>query len=212
MFILDKTSFSAPLGINKAKILSIIPFLTETSGFLKIFKPQKVKNIVTSFPLAFAPFAIIKEARALSRSFEKTTIVCPLNAPVFLCGTEFPFCMVAIIFLFSSTRLISLFEVFLHQASISDLKPLSVDITSAISPSESSFITSETFIMGPGHCMPDASILSAARAFVSLLFTAYTFCLVCAAAFFLNSLYSSIPPASEYTLLKPFWASILEAI
>ncbi|MNN71593.1 hypothetical protein D3C81_1875460 [compost metagenome] len=41
------------------------------------FKPQKVKNIVTFLPLAAAPFAIIKDAIALSKSPLKTTIELP---------------------------------------------------------------------------------------------------------------------------------------
>ena len=57
-------------------ILSIMDFFAFTLLFLRIFNPQKVKNRVTSFPLAFAPFAIMKAASALSKSFEKTTIVC----------------------------------------------------------------------------------------------------------------------------------------
>ena len=72
-----KVNLSAPFGIIKPNILSINPFLTVIFSFLKIFNPQNVKNIVTSFPLALAPFAIIKLASALSKSFEKTTIVWP---------------------------------------------------------------------------------------------------------------------------------------
>src|SRR5574344_969745 len=76
IFILDRVSFSTPFGIIIPNILSIIDFLTFGEfDFLKIFKPQKVKNIVTSFPLAFAPFAIINAAIALSKSFENTTRV-----------------------------------------------------------------------------------------------------------------------------------------
>ncbi|MNN21619.1 hypothetical protein D3C81_1349480 [compost metagenome] len=41
------------------------------------FNPQKVKNIVTFFPLAAAPLAIIKDAIALSKSPLKTTIELP---------------------------------------------------------------------------------------------------------------------------------------
>ncbi len=45
------------------------------SRFLMTLSPQKVKNIVTRFPVAAAPLAMTNEASALSRSSLKTTIV-----------------------------------------------------------------------------------------------------------------------------------------
>ncbi|MPN53329.1 hypothetical protein SDC9_200993 [bioreactor metagenome] len=74
--ILESLSFLLPLGIIIPKAVSIKFFLTEIfSCFLKMFNPQKVKNIVTFLPIEAAPLAIIKDAIALSKSPLKTTIV-----------------------------------------------------------------------------------------------------------------------------------------
>ena len=57
---------------------SMIFFGTLTfSFFLRILSPQNVKNIVTGLPMAAAPFAIMKDAMALSRSPLNTIIVFP---------------------------------------------------------------------------------------------------------------------------------------
>jgi len=45
------------------------------SGRRSRFRPQNVKNNVTSLPMAAAPLAMINEAIALSKSPLKTTIV-----------------------------------------------------------------------------------------------------------------------------------------
>ncbi len=104
------------------------PFLTDTFDFRKMFNPQKVKNIVTSLPLAFAQFAMMKDARALSKSFENTTIVCPLPLfiTLFSIFTSLPFEIVAIIFVLSCFKSSKVFPVLSHQAPMSDLNPLSV--------------------------------------------------------------------------------------
>src|SRR5699024_8958895 len=78
IFILEIGKFSGEFGIILLNILSKPDFLIfGACGFLIIFNPQNVKNIVTSFPIDFAPVAIIKEASALSKSPLKTTIVAP---------------------------------------------------------------------------------------------------------------------------------------
>mgnify|MGYP007016529440 CR=1 FL=1 len=73
IFILERASLREPRGIILANILAIKSFSAVTfSGFLKIFRPQKVKNILTFLPIAAAALAMMKEAMALSRSPEKT--------------------------------------------------------------------------------------------------------------------------------------------
>src|SRR5690606_4442674 len=140
MFILDKPNFLLFLGIILLNILAIKSFLVLTwVSFLIIFNPQKVKNIVTSLPIALAPLAIIKEAIALSKS--------PLNIikflPSFIGAISsvdsfldlLPFSIMATYLSSVFSALINVFPVFLHQDFISFINPGSVDITSSLSPS-----------------------------------------------------------------------------
>ncbi len=156
-----------------------------------------MKNKVTSFPLAFAPFAIIIAARALSKSFEKTTIVCPFSV-VGIVGFVFavPFLIIALIILFSLFNPINVLPVVWHHASISELKPLSVDKISISSPLSISLILSATFIIGPGHCRPQALIWviffdTALKTGSCLLRSIF------AVLFFSKTLYNVIPPTKE---------------
>jgi len=145
-------------------ILSINPLLTLTfSGFLKIFNPQKVKNIVTFFPIAAAPLAIIKEAIALSKSPLNTTMVLLSFSDISLIPTETlftflqPFFITAIIkplsFLISKSSLL----VLLHQAFTSGKNPGSEAFTFSISPSSIYPIVEFTCINGPGQLNPHIS-------------------------------------------------------
>ncbi len=78
--MLESFNFLLPRGIILPNIFSIKVLLTLPGlSFLKMLIPQKVKNMVTLPPMAAAPFAMIKEAMALSNSPEKTTIVLLLS-------------------------------------------------------------------------------------------------------------------------------------
>ena len=49
--------------------------MVEPSGLRRAFNPQKVKNIVTSSPMAAAPLAMMNAAMTLSKSPLKTMTV-----------------------------------------------------------------------------------------------------------------------------------------
>ena len=71
--IFDSFNLSAPRGSIQPNIFSMRFFFTGTaSGRRSTFNPQKVKNIVTCWPMAAAPLAMINEARARSNSPENT--------------------------------------------------------------------------------------------------------------------------------------------
>src|ERR1035438_5808397 len=75
-FIFERPSCSDPLGIIEPNMPWRKPFLCLGAwGLRRRLRPQKVKNIVTSSPIAAAPFAIMKAAIALSRSPLKTISV-----------------------------------------------------------------------------------------------------------------------------------------
>ena len=79
-FMRESPSFLEPRGSIKLNIFPISDFLTRTfSGLRKRLTPQKVKNIVTGRPIAAAPFAIMNEAIALSKSPLNTTNVLPCS-------------------------------------------------------------------------------------------------------------------------------------
>ena len=76
MFILDRVGLPAPRGIIQPNIRSMRVLRTGTAcGRRSRFRPQKVKNIVTSLPMAAAPLAMMNAAIALSKSSLKTTRV-----------------------------------------------------------------------------------------------------------------------------------------
>jgi len=163
------------------------PFLTGAAFSLRrILSPQKVKNIVTLLPMAAAPFAMIKAAIARSRSLLNTTIV-RLLLPracgaaglsssadsVSACG---PLRTHARIMRPSSLADIRVLPVLLHQAAMSILKPGSLAVISMVAPSGRFFIAADSFIIGPGHCSPHASITSTAEPLGHAAIAAAGFC------------------------------------
>ena len=76
MFIRDRPSFLVPRGIMAPNIRSMNALWTLTFlGLRRIFRPQKVKKMVTFRPMAAAPLAIMKAAMVLSKSPLNTTKV-----------------------------------------------------------------------------------------------------------------------------------------
>ena len=148
-------------------IFSIIFFfvLVLYPSFLSAFRPQNVKNIDTSFPIASDPFAIIKDANTLSNSPLNTTIVLFFTVEQLSEGIVFAsgrsqtcaFWIVALIIPLSFLTSSNTFPVFLTQAFISFSNPWSVAFAIIVSPSFISEILFLTFIIGPGHWSPHAS-------------------------------------------------------
>ena len=94
IFILDSFSFSLFAGSIQPNILPKISLDTAGfSRFLITLSPQKVKNIVTFFPVEAAPFAMTNEANALSRSSLKTinVLLSALLPPVAILHSAFFF-------------------------------------------------------------------------------------------------------------------------
>ena len=166
MFILERASFAVPLGIIIPNIFSTNVLDTLTFlFFLRILSPQNVKNMVTGRPIAAAPLAMIKDARALSKSPSNTTIVFPWGMSVIaaLCPTSScfasPFRIVEIYCTPSFLEEMNVFPVRLHHFSTSFANPISVAETRRTSPSCISDSFFDTFMIGPGHCMPQQSRL-----------------------------------------------------
>src|SRR5665647_3124553 len=77
-FILDRPSLPGPRGMILPNMTCRVDFFSFTwtfSGLRRALRPQKVKNIVTSSPMAAAPLAMMNAAIILSRSPLKTMIV-----------------------------------------------------------------------------------------------------------------------------------------
>ena len=106
--------------------------------------------------------------------------------------------MTAVITFFSVFKSKRELPVVLHHAPISDLKPLSVEVTSIMLPSFSSAILEATFIIGPGHCRPEASTLITSAELDTAACVA-TLCGIVSIPFlsFTSSLYKLIPPHKE---------------
>ena len=72
MFIDERPSSLMPLAHGGEHLAGEVLLALGASFLRRTERPQKVKNIVTGLPVATAPFARTNEARALSRSLEKT--------------------------------------------------------------------------------------------------------------------------------------------
>lgn len=78
---LDNFNFKELEGSIMPNIFPQISFFTTgLSSFLMAFSPQKVKKMVTFFPVAAAPFASTKVAKTLSRSSLNRIKVFPLSS------------------------------------------------------------------------------------------------------------------------------------
>lgn len=81
IFILDNLNFKELEGSIMPNIFPQISFFTAgLSNLLIAFSPQKVKKMVTFFPVAAAPFASTKVAKTLSRSSLNRIKVFPLSS------------------------------------------------------------------------------------------------------------------------------------
>src|SRR3989304_2083968 len=76
MWNLESFNLFVPPLFNRLNIFCLNPLPVMPPSFLlRIFSPQKVKNMVTSIPMLAPVVAMIKAARALSNSPLKTTMV-----------------------------------------------------------------------------------------------------------------------------------------
>ncbi len=134
-------------------------FTAGLSNLLIAFSPQKVKKMVTFFPVAAAPFASTKVAKTLSRSSLNRIKVFPLSSRQTSeeedCGVLFS--TITSYFPAPDFTETKRFPVVWHHASASRGKPASVATISRRSPSASSSILFFSFMIGPGQDMPQAS-------------------------------------------------------
>lgn len=118
-------------------------FTAGLSNLLIAFSPQKVKKMVTFFPVAAAPFASTKVAKTLSRSSLNRIKVFPLSSRQTSeeedCGVLFS--TITSYFPAPDFTETKRFPVVWHHASASRGKPASVATISRRSPSASSFHT-----------------------------------------------------------------------
>ena len=161
MFILESDNLVESEGSIHENIRPQISFATLGLWvFLMAFSPQKVKKMLTFLPVAAAPLASTKVARALSRSSLKSMNVLPwafatgcvasaARATLFSISTM---CMPD-----SECLLINRLPVVRHHASASRGKPASVAFTISLCPASSFSMACFIFMIGPGHCMPQAS-------------------------------------------------------
>jgi len=118
-----------------------------------------VKNIVTGPPIAAAPLAMTKDARTLSNSSEKQTIVAPFLAPAAVLATSCPssrpfFCNVAWITPLVVVRSFKRKLFASAKALTSDLKPGSVAVIFKRALAGATVICSFSFNKGPGQLKP----------------------------------------------------------
>ena len=160
MLILESFSF---LELEGSIIPNIFPKISfSVSGlcnFLITFSPQKVKKMVTFCPVAAAPFASTKVAKALSKSSLNMIKVFPLPSHEVTILHDFgsPFSITTIDFPPEVSFEINWLPVELHHAAASRGKPGSVEVISTRSPETSVSIVFFIFRIGPGHCNPQAS-------------------------------------------------------
>jgi len=132
-------------------------------SFLMTLSPQKVKNIDTFLPVAAAPLANTKVASARSRlSLNMISVLLPGNAGAATVdrGAPEPFSMTTVWYPPSDFTLTTRLPVLPHHACASRGKPASVAFTSTQAPACMPSMAFFSFMIGPGHCSPQASILS----------------------------------------------------
>ena len=160
MLIFESFSFPELEGSIIPNIFPKISFsVFGLCNFLITFSPQNVKKIVTFCPVAAAPFASTKVAKALSKSSLNMMKVFPLLSQEVTMLHDFgsPFSITITDFPPEDSFETSWLPVELHHAAASRGNPGSVAVISTRSPGASMSIVFFIFKIGPGHCRPQAS-------------------------------------------------------